>query len=260
MLFLQAGAQNTFDQNRLPLQHIKSGISQSSATQIIEDKFGFIWIGTPNGVNKYDGTDFQLFEKSIDGVTGLTDGYVEIMYEDTEGNLYIGTNQGLNIYDRKSNVIKPYPFKEQGRVIQSEYIGAIGRSDNLLWLGTDNGLYRYDMSSGEAKELEFEQIYREGPSNNYIVEVFTLANDRILVITQASFYILNKEMEVISESPKPLNISSAITVGDSVFWLGAHTGDLIRLKIKNQVSFDTLEVVTNPGHSILSLTLDIELG
>ena len=135
----------------ISLQHIKSGMSQNSVTQILEDRYGFLWVGTPNGINKFDGKRFQVFEKGADGESGLSNGYIENIYEDQEGNLYIGTNQGLNLYNRQLNLIKPYPFGEKGRHIQTKYIGAIYRNDDALWLGTEyDGVFRYSIESGES--------------------------------------------------------------------------------------------------------------
>ena len=75
----------------ITFQHIQQGLSQSSATVLFEDSDGFIWRGTRNGLNKYDGTDFEIFEKSLEGRTGLTHEYIGAIYEDNK-NLYIGTN------------------------------------------------------------------------------------------------------------------------------------------------------------------------
>ena len=128
------------------LQHIKSGMSQSSATEIFEDSYGFLWIGTPNGRNRYDGTNFRVFEKGHDGVDWLTDGYVEKIYEDVAGTLYVGTNQGLNQYDRCLNSIVPYPFKPEAQFLLSKYFGAIFVTNYYLLLGSYNcGVYRYDI-------------------------------------------------------------------------------------------------------------------
>lgn len=240
----------------LSFQHIRTGMSQTSPTQIFEDSHGFLWIGTPNGLNKFNGTDFQIFEKGIDGNGGLTDGYIESIYEDNNGELYIGTNQGLNIYDRVLNMVKPYPFLAEGQLLQSKYIGAIARTGNLLWLGTDNsGVYRYDTSTGELKQIRFDEIYKGGPSNHYIVEIFPVSENKLLLITQASIYLINHDFQIISQIKEPQNISRALQVAQKEFLLGSHTGELISLSIDND-SFFTESTEISTGHSILAISKD----
>ena len=261
ILFLfcfRAVSQGISYQDTLSFQHIKTGMSQSSATQILQDRYGFLWIGTPNGINKYDGTSFQVFEKSPDGITGLTDGYIESIYEDSEGQLYIGTNQGLNLYDRKLNLMKPYPFEPQGQMMQSQYIGAIGRSNDVLWLGTSkNGVYKYNIKSGEIAQLRFDQIYEDGPNNNYIVEVFPLSEKQLLVVTQACVYLISEDLQILSQAREPQDISSAIMVDQDHFWLGSHHGEIIQLKIAKENSLALQTIMISPGYSILSLEEDM---
>ncbi|MEM9000796.1 MAG: two-component regulator propeller domain-containing protein [Bacteroidota bacterium] len=241
----------------LSFQHIKTGMVQSSVSQIYEDSHGFLWIGTPSGLNRYDGTEFQVFEKSMDGVLGLTDGYVESIYEDIEGSLYIGTNQGLNIYDRKINVVKPYPFLAEGQILRTKYIGAIARSNDFLWLGTDNGgLYRYHIKTGETKQIRFNQIYSDGPSNHYIVEVFPINGNNVLFMTQASVYIINADLQVISQIDQPQNISSVFQISETEYLLGSHNGELVELKVQDNLGLMTKTIPINPGHSILALAQD----
>ena len=243
--------------NTFSLQHIKSGMSQSSATQIFEDSHGFLWIGTPNGLNKYDGTHFQIFEKTLDGKTGLTDGYVEKIYEDQAGNLYIGTNQGLNTYSRRLNCISPYPFKPEAQFLQAKYFGAITRTGRYLWLGTDNsGVYRYEMETGETKQLIFDELQKGGPSNHYIVEVFPVTDDKLLIITQASVYLINHNLQVITQIEHPQNLSRAIEIDDDRFLLGSHDGEIIELQVKNGNTFDTKVTPISKGYSILGLAVD----
>jgi len=241
----------------LSLQHIKTGLSQSSATQIFEDSYGFLWIGTPNGLNRYNGTHFQIFDRSLDGETGLTDGYVEKIYEDPQRELYIGTNQGLNYYDRSLNLIKPYPFKTQGQFLQSKYFGAITRTHTYLWLGTDNsGVYRYDINTGETKQIIFDELQKGGPSNHYIVEVFPVGKDKLLIITQASIYLINHSLQVLTQIEGAQNLSSAIESGPDSFLLGTHDGELIELSVLENDTFQTHKTPISKESSILSLTID----
>ncbi|MEM8893096.1 MAG: two-component regulator propeller domain-containing protein [Bacteroidota bacterium] len=242
--------------NTLSLHHIPTGLSENSATQIFQDSKGFLWIGTPNGINKYDGTEFQIFTKGATDSTGLTDGYIESIYEDFENLLYVGTNQGLNLYDRALNVFKPYPLLPQGEIIQSKYIGAIIRSGDYLWLGTDNsGIYRYHIPSGETRQLLFDHINKVGPSNHFIVEIFPAPNDQLLVITQESIYLIDKSFNIISGNRDPLDLSNAIAVSEDEFWIGTHTGELIQVGIKNN-ELELKSQVISRGYTILSLAMD----
>ena len=83
----------------IPFQHIQDGMSQSSATVLLEDKFGFIWVGTRNGLNRYDGQDFKIFTKSLDGKTGLMHEYIVSLYEDDENS----ENDHYSPYGKKEN-------------------------------------------------------------------------------------------------------------------------------------------------------------
>ncbi|MEM8927467.1 MAG: two-component regulator propeller domain-containing protein [Bacteroidota bacterium] len=255
ILIEQVQAQSILD--TISFHHIKKGMSQTSATQIFEDSEGFLWVGTPNGLNKFDGSNFEIYEKGTDTSVGLTDGYIESIYEDHGGELYIGTNQGLNIYDRRLDMVKPFPFLPAGAFLQSKYIGAIAKQGSFLWLGTDNsGVFRYHMGTGETKQILFDEIYQGGPSNHYIVELFTISEDKLLMITQASIYVINEDFQIISQIAGPQDISRAMQVTERDYLLGTHQGELITMKIDENFAFSTKTVSITPGHAILSLATD----
>ncbi|NKI32335.1 histidine kinase [Muricauda sp. DJ-13] len=234
-------------------------MSQSSATQLLEDRNGFLWVGTPNGLNRYDGTSFKIFEKTLDGKIGLTDGYVEKLYEDAEGNLYIGTNQGLNLYQSDLNVVTPYPFVAESQFLQGKYFGAIARQDDYLWLGTDSeGVYRYNIKTGETKQVIFDEIVKGGPSNHYIVEVFPVLQDKLLIITQASIYLISNDLQVITQIDGLQNLSYAIEADDSGFLLGSHDGELIQLSVLDDYSFKTERKEISKGVKIASVAEDAD--
>ena len=240
-------------QDTLSLYHIKSGMSQSSATQILEDQEGFLWIGTTNGLNKYDGTNFQVFDITEDGKTGLLDGYIQKLYEDEEGNIYVGTNKGLNIYDRSLNVIKPYPFNGVDQATQKKYFGAIWKDPMYLWLGSYNdGIYRYSPNNGEVSNLEFQKA-DDNADDNYIVEIFPVG-ENLLIVTQLSIYVINKEMEIISQTEIPLNNSCAHrSEVANQFWIGSHNGTLTRLKVGADYSLMTESITISAGVTLLSI-------
>ncbi len=250
-------AQNPLDS--LNFQHIKTGMSHSSVSEIFQDSQGYLWIGTPNGLNKYNGSDFQIFDKSLDGAVGLTNGYVERIYEDEEGIIYIGTYKGLNWYDRNLDIVKPYDFKPQGKEIQNEYINVIHRTGAYLLLGTtQNGLYRYSIATGETKRLAFETPEMGKPDENHIIEIFELLDGRFFLVTQASSHVIDINLQVKHSFKTPEFIRSAFRFGPLQFFMGTRDGKLLNYELVGNELALVAEKNVSPGYAIMDMEEDVQ--
>ena len=76
------------------------GLSQSWVKSICQDKYGFMWFGTNDGLNKYDGYTFTVYKNDPHDEGTISNNGISSIYEDKKGNLWIGTENGLNLYDR----------------------------------------------------------------------------------------------------------------------------------------------------------------
>lgn len=241
----------------LSFQHIESGMSQSSATEIFEDSFGFLWIGTQNGLNNYDGKDFQIYEKSQDGITGLTNGQIEDLYEDDENELHIATAKGLNTYNRKLDKVKPYPFIGEGESIKSKHFMTLVKSSGFLWLGTRNGLYRYNTTSGETKKLYFQAKQENLLTKNNIVKVAKLNNNKILLVTNVGLYILNNELQILAETSEDHIIRHVLQLNENNFLIGLENGELLEVEVAKNNTLNIQRTNITNGYVILSIATDI---
>jgi len=244
-------------QDTLSFIHIKTGMSQSNGSVLFEDSEGYLWIGTDNGLNKYNGTGFKVFEKSLDGKNGLTDGFIESIYEDADQNLFIGTLKGLSFYDRKLGLVRPYVFKADALAIQSLPISSIIRIDEFLWLGTDNyGLYRYNMATGAVKHMMFEKPEKGKANNNDIIELFQLQKNRLFVVTEGSKYIVDQNLDVEGQFTTKQLTRSVVRIGPSKFMFGSLKGELNGYDIidNHLIQFDSVSV--SPEHAITALESD----
>ena len=79
---------------------INEGLSQNTAFCILQDKTGFIWIGTEDGLNKYDGYDFTIYKHENNNKNSLSNSQVNALCEDPKEHLWVGTSKGLNLFDR----------------------------------------------------------------------------------------------------------------------------------------------------------------
>jgi PAS domain S-box-containing protein len=141
-------------QQHLQFKHLTTdnGLSQSWVRCIMQDKYGFIWFGTEDGLNRYDGYNFHIYKNNTRDKYSISSSSIRTILEDSRGNLWIGTRLGLNLYDRKNDRFIRYPrWAEQ--IIWS----IAEEKDNNLWIGTDDGLYRFDLKNDSV------YIYSPGP-------------------------------------------------------------------------------------------------
>ncbi len=121
---------------------IQDGLSQSTVNCIFQDEQGFMWFGTQDGLNKYDGFQFINFKNDLNNSSSISNNFVNSIVQDTSGNLWIATNDGLNLFDLQSEKFTSYAAAEFG--IRDKIIRCL-EMDNTgnLWVSTENHLYKY---------------------------------------------------------------------------------------------------------------------
>lgn len=126
---------------------IEDGFSSSKANAIIQDRKGFIWIGTWNGLNRYDGYECEVFKPNFHDTTTISNKEVTSLLEDHLGNIWVGTSFGLNRMDPATGEIKIFKF-------ESRIISLYEDRNNTIWVGTwGSGLYALNPETGVQKHL-----------------------------------------------------------------------------------------------------------
>ena len=86
---------------------VSNGLSNNSITDIVQDRFGFLWIGTADGLNRYDGYRFNVYHPSPEDSTSISDSFISTLQSDQDGTLWIGTQKGgVNYYDFNYDIFK----------------------------------------------------------------------------------------------------------------------------------------------------------
>jgi ligand-binding sensor domain-containing protein len=127
---------------------IEQGLSQNSVYCIVQDIRGFMWFGTLDGLNKYDGYSFTVYKHDPKDLQSLSSNDINSIYEDQSGVLWIGTiSGGLNKFDREKETFTHYkhdpdnPQSLSGNDVLSIYEDQTG----VLLIGTDGGgLNKFD--------------------------------------------------------------------------------------------------------------------
>lgn len=125
---------------------IEQGLTQESVTSIAQDQFGYMWLGTQAGLNRYDGYRLTLFKNDPANPLSLQDNYIQALHQDEAGLLWIASRSGLDRYDPATQAFTHVLTRLSVIAIASD--GAQG-----LWLATASGLQHLDIPSGQTRML-----------------------------------------------------------------------------------------------------------
>jgi ligand-binding sensor domain-containing protein len=124
---------------------IANGLSQGMVFSMLQDRDGFVWIATKNGLNRYDGYNFKVYYKNPTQPFSISENTVTALFEDSHGRLWVGTNsQGINLLDRRTQRFYHANFEttsglDSTQKTMNPSVSAISESpDGSIWLGTSN--------------------------------------------------------------------------------------------------------------------------
>jgi signal transduction histidine kinase/CheY-like chemotaxis protein/ligand-binding sensor domain-containing protein len=160
VLLAGTGAQAQWDTLHLPFRAltIEDGLSQGMVSSIIQDRAGFMWFATKDGLNRYDGYSFRVFRNDPADSTTVRDNYIQVIYEDRAGLLWVGTNSGLDVFDPTTEVFHHIHCddrtegqaagmsdpRQRNDGTQCETMAIAEDPAGHLWVSSGSGLYRID--------------------------------------------------------------------------------------------------------------------
>jgi ligand-binding sensor domain-containing protein/signal transduction histidine kinase len=149
---------------------IEQGLSQSSVRVVFQDSRGFLWFGTEDGLNRYDGTNFKIFKRDPDNVNSISDGWINAIAEDQNGYLWIGTRLGgLNRYDPVSRQFTQYQFEKNdpASLNDNQITSLLVDKDNQLWVGTISGLNRFITETQTFQQIPYMVMSQPSVEGEY---------------------------------------------------------------------------------------------
>ncbi len=136
----------------------KDGISQSEIYSFLEDSRGFMWFGTVDGLNRYDGNKIEIFNTQKNDPHSLSNNTIRSLTEDHLGRIWIGTDDGLNVYDSNTELF--YQVEINSLNNNSLQVWTLLVKDGFLLMGTNKGLWRTNIQGIKLKEIGagFQQV------------------------------------------------------------------------------------------------------
>jgi signal transduction histidine kinase/ligand-binding sensor domain-containing protein/DNA-binding response OmpR family regulator len=164
------------------------GLSQSHVSAIIKDSRGFMWFGTEDGLNKYDGYKFTHYKHDQSNKSTIIDNYVLAITEDSAGNLWIGTESGLDRFDRATNTFIHYS-NGVTFAVRSVFLD----NKNRMWLGTSKGLFLFNVANGSFKKFTHADKKTNSLANDYISQITRDNNGWLWLATDDGLYHFNPQ-------------------------------------------------------------------
>lgn len=155
---------------------VDDGLSQSNASKVIKDSQGFIWVGTNNGLSRFDGYKFKVYRNDPNDSSSLGSNHIFFVFEDSKKRLWVGTNlSGLNLYDRTSDTFIKYNHnpEDNNTLSQASAVSICEARDGHLWIGTYWGLNKFN-----PETEQFTRFYHGSP------EMYGLINNAVYSIIE----------------------------------------------------------------------------
>lgn len=213
-------------------QKLNEGISQLSVMTICQDTRGYLWLGTRNGLNRYNGSEYTVFRHHPGDSLSLADNEVNEIREDHSKNLWIGTSRGLSRMCLRTERIRNY-FNVDG-LSSASILSLLVDSSGKVWVGTRSGLCCYIPEQDNFKRVEFVE--------NFNSSVTALMEDKAgnfwIGTAVNGVYQCNKQMQVINhyDCRAGLPDNSISTLYEDSYhriWVGCQFGGLNRIDVRN---------------------------
>lgn len=237
-------------------------VSLNSANALFEDSQGDLWIGTSQGLDRFNRQTGLIdhFEPDPTDASSLSEGVVTVILEDRKGSIWVGTlDGGLNRFDRTSGTFIHYRFSPNDpHSISNDFVTSLLEDNQgILWVGTINGLDQYDPVHDHFTHYHHDPSDMHSLSDNTVISLFEDRSGVLWVGTTNGisksnrrgdiFSLYQSRPELVPSSPEVSSkeilfgmsvdkISTTLEDQDGILWIGTYFGGL------NRVNFETGEV------------------
>ena len=212
------------------------GLSSSMVLSIIQDDYGFMWIGTFAGLNRYDGDEFKVYKTNQSDPFSLADNMVFSLYLTEDDNLFIGTNAGLSMYDSKFDRFLNFNNDSNSCLynlsFQTKRI--TGDKQGNLYLATNVGLI-YFSSKNNTYELFTHDTENSNVLNSSLIEdVMFDSNGKLWVGTRSGLYLYDPKTKIFRLISKGVNNENFSSIrfqriaedNNGTIWITSYTNGL----------------------------------
>lgn len=216
--------------------NIEDGLSQSSILAILQDRQGFMWFGTEDGLNRFDGHNFLVFKPDPGDPSSLSSRTILALAEDSQGNLWVGTQLGgLNRYNPQTGDFKRYLPDPQNPQSLSDATVCDLRVDanGIIWVATPMGLDRFDLESDAFIHYRHDPQNPSSLGHNHTHSLFSSPSGTLWVATVEGLDRMDPTTGTFThyfpdpekaDSLPAVSITDLYETQDGILWIGTLDG------------------------------------
>lgn len=161
---------------------VDNGLSSSMVTDIHQDRSGFIWVATEDGLNRFDGIKFTSYRQDKANNTGILSNFIHVLFEDRTGRMYAGSIHGLQYYDQATDSFQTIPLLiGQNKIANVRVLTICERKNGDILIGTSgHGIFKLEQ---KGTHVQAKQTAIKIPSN-LIIHLFEDTNENLWVSTE----------------------------------------------------------------------------
>ena len=241
---------------------INDGLSLSSVYNIYQDSKGFMWFGTEDGLNKYDGQSITVYGATTEKHDILANKWIELVYEDKSGMIWLGSRGGLTMYNPRKGAFTIIEHdQESSTSLSNDTVTAIVADlKNDVWVGTYGGLNRVNRFTGEAERIIPDEEELEGLTSR--ISGFALDRSGMLWIgTHRGLFSQDRKSGLFFNETTdgiigPRTRMSCMSPGTDALWLGTELG-LVKMDLSDSAQHLVIHTGTGGAEpSIKGLLVD----
>lgn len=249
LLFVAPYSAKAGDARSVRFQRIsmEDGLSQSFVYAIVQDRRGYLWFGTQEGLNRFDGHDFVVFAHDPNDPDSISDETIRTLLVDRSGALWVGTDAGgLSRYDADRRTFTNYRHDVNDTTsISSDRVRVIYEdASGLLWIGTDGaGLDRFDPATGTFTHFPHDSTKPESLAGAHVWSIIERSDGSLWVATDQGLSRFNSGTGLFTNFRHDRNDATTISDdrlrvlyedSDNALWIGTSTGGLNRYLADSQ--------------------------
>lgn len=242
---------------------IHAGLSQSNVMSILQDSSGFMWFGTSDGLNRYDGYKFTVYKNDIKNPNSLSNNFIQAIAKSKNGDLWIATmGGGLCRYDRQKDQFirfKDDLIKSNNPSIE-EINSVLEDSKGQVWIGTKHGLDMFDINKSSFTHYRHNKNDKGSLSDDLIRNVFEDSDHNLWISTFGGLDLFDAKNKTFTtfqhneENSKSISSNNIYLVFEDSkhrLWIGTNE-DGLELFDKERGEFDHFKHNANIKNSLVN--------